>query len=89
MCLPIPNPPLSSLPVPHDVSYANTLKTQKQKQKAQNIVGDFLAVQGLGPHASMAEDTGSVPGWRTKTLQATCCGQKNPKKHRLYFLRQF
>ena len=53
---------------------------KKQKQKAQNIVGDFLAVRGLGPHASMAEDMGSVPGWRAKTLQATCCGQKKPQK---------
>ena len=54
---------------------------KKQKQKAQNIVGNFLAVQCLGPHASVAEDTGSVPGWRTKTLQATCCGQKKTPKN--------
>ena len=49
---------------------------QKTK-KAPNIVGNFLAV-----HASIAEDTGSVPGWRTKILQVTCCGQKKPPKNR-------
>ena len=56
-----------------------TAKTQctPENKKAPNIVGNFLAV-----HASIAEDTGSVPGWRTKILQATCCGQKKPPKNR-------
>ena len=40
-------------------------------------MGVSLAVQGLGPQASTAWGTGSVPGWGTKTLQATWHIQMN------------
>ena len=33
-------------------------------------------VQWLGPHASTAGGTGSIPGWGTKIPQATQCGKK-------------
>ena len=41
--------------------------------------GNSLVVQRLGLHASTAAGTGSIPGWVTKILQATCCGQKKKK----------
>ena len=38
-----------------------------------------LAVQWLGPGAFTAMALGSVPGWGSKILQATWCGQKRKK----------
>ena len=41
-----------------------------------NSIGTSLAVQWLGLHTSTAGSMDSVPGWRTKILQAVRCGQK-------------
>ena len=39
-------------------------------------MGTSLEVQWLGLRASTAVDTGSIPGWGTKTLQAVWRSQK-------------
>ena len=41
------------------------------------VVGNSLAVQWLGLCTFTAKGTGSIPGWRTKILQAMWGGQKN------------
>ena len=38
--------------------------------------GTSLVVQWLGLRVSTAGGLGSIPGWGTKILQATQCGQK-------------
>ena len=59
--------PTSSIP-------PNMIKTEAS--------GTSLAVQRLGLSASTAQGTGSIPGWRTKILQAVRCGQIKKKKVR-------
>ena len=46
----------------------------KFKTKA---LGNSLAVQWLGLHASTAGDTGFIPGWGTKIPHAARHSQKN------------
>ena len=60
-----------------------TLKAQTTKEKIDNWVtskflnsGTSLAVQWLGPHASTAAGSGSIPGWGTKILYAAWRSQK-------------
>ena len=43
-------------------------------------IGTSLVIQWLGLHAFTAGGTGSIPGWGTKILQTTWCGQKKEKK---------
>ena len=43
------------------------------------FIGNSLTVQWLGLGAFRAKNTGSVPGWGTKTLQASWHGQKKKK----------
>ena len=38
--------------------------------------GTSLVAQWLGLHASTAGDMGVIPGWGTKILRATWCGNK-------------
>ena len=59
--------PTSSIP-------PNMIKTEAS--------GTSLAAQRLGLSASTAQGTGSIPGWRTKILQAVRCGQIKKKKVR-------
>ena len=51
--------------------------------RSDNIdkVGNSLAVQWLGLHASTAGGVGSILGRGTKILHATQSGQKNPPKN--------
>ena len=44
-----------------------------------HVIGNSLAVQWLGPHASTAGGTGSIPGQGIKIMQAALCGKK-PKE---------
>ena len=44
------------------------------------IMWDFSGVQWLRLCASTAGGTGSIPGWRTKILHASPCGQRVEKK---------
>ena len=46
-------------------------------QALQLIIGTSLAVQQLIFCTSTVVDTGSIPGWGTKILHASLCGQKN------------
>ena len=43
-------------------------------------LGNSLAVQWLGLRTSTAGGMGSIPGGRTKMLEATWCGQKRKRK---------
>ena len=45
-----------------------------------NQTGNFLMVQWRRLCTSTAEDTGSIPSWKTKIPQAMLGGQKNKKK---------
>ena len=42
-----------------------------------NYLGDFLAVQWLGLHASTAGDIGLIPGWGIKIPPAATWPQNN------------